>query len=91
MSDVSCSPVVLSTQGMGGAQKAVLWPALPVHLCAHGNGRRQQEERKEPEDCERTEKERSCPPILLSSAYQCILYSVQSCQRKEDHRKRGRS
>ena len=50
-SDVSCSPVVLSTQGMGGAQKAVLWPALPVHLCAHGNGRRQQEEEKEPEDC----------------------------------------
>ena len=38
MSDVSWSPVVLSTQGMGGAQKALVWPALPVHLCAHGNG-----------------------------------------------------
>ena len=50
---------------MGGAQKAVLWPALPVHLCAHGNWRRQQEEEKEPENCERTKKERSCPSIYL--------------------------
>ena len=61
---------------MGGAQKAVLWPALPVHLCAHGNGRRQQEERKELEDCERTEKERRrrlCPPIICPLIFCCLL------------------
>lgn len=89
MSDVSCSPVVLSTQGMGGAQKAMLWPALPVHLCAHGNGRRPQEERKELEDCERTEEEEKLSThifVICLSVYFifCPVMSEEGRHRREE-------